>query len=72
MSSDAMSMIVDGLVTLKDRQALEDMREHRLRLREKLLQSRSRVFDPGTLVKLYETEVEMIETGLQKLGDAAV
>jgi hypothetical protein len=72
MPIDAMSMIVDGFVTLNDRQALEDMREHRLRLREKLLQSRSRVFDPDKLVQLYESEVTMIEMGIAKLGETAV
>jgi hypothetical protein len=65
--SVALSMVVDGLVTLKDRQTLEQMREHRQHLRERLLKSRNRLFDPSKLVSLYETEVEVIETGLQKL-----
>ena len=71
--SVAMSSIIDGYVFLKDRQALEDMREHRLRLREQLLRKRSSAFDPSKSVQLYETEVAMIETGLGKLkGSAAV
>jgi hypothetical protein len=65
--SIALSMVVDGLVTLKDRQTLEQMREHRQQLCERLLKSRNRLFDPSKLVSLYETEVEVIETGLQKL-----
>ena len=68
-----MSSIIDGYVFLNDRQALEDMREHRLRLREQLLRKRTSAFDPGKSVQLYETEVAMIETGLGKLnGSAAV
>lgn len=70
--SVAMSSIIDGYVTLKDRKALEDMREHRLGLREQLLRKRTSAFDPGKSVKLYETEVAMIETGLAKLGGATV
>ena len=68
-----MSSIIDGYVFLNDRQALEDMREHRLRLREQLLRKRTSALDPGKSVQLYETEVAMIETGLRKLnGSAAV
>jgi hypothetical protein len=70
--SVAMSSIIDGYVFLKDRQALEDMREHRLRLREQLLRKRTGAFDPGKSVQLYETEVAMIETGLGKLNGSAV
>jgi hypothetical protein len=71
--SVAMSSIIDGYVFLKDRQALEDMRQHRLRLREQLLRKRTSAFDPSKSVQLYETEVAMIETGLGKLnGSGAV
>lgn len=66
--SVAMSSIIDGYVFLKDRQALEDMREHRLRLREQLLRKRTSAFDPGKSVQLFETEVAMIEIGLGKLN----
>ena len=70
--SVALSMIVDGYVSLKDRKALEELREHRQRLREQLLQKRSSAFDPSRAVKLYETEVAVIETGLRRLGSATV
>jgi hypothetical protein len=66
--SAALNMIIDGLVRLKDRQALEDMREHRQRLRMQLLLKRGGAFDAGKSVQLYETEVAMIETGIAKLG----
>jgi hypothetical protein len=69
--SVALSLIVDGLVSLKDRQALEEMREHRQRLRMQLLLERSSAFDPGKSIQLYETEVAVIETGLARLGSAA-
>jgi hypothetical protein len=65
-------MIVDGFVTLKDRQALEGMREHRQRLLMQLLLKRGSAFDPGKSIQLYETEVAMIETGIAKLNGAPV
>jgi hypothetical protein len=69
--SDALGLIVDNYVSLGDRQALEDMREHRQRLRMQLLLKRGRAFDPGKSIELYETEVELIETGLAKLKGGA-
>ena len=68
--SVALGMIVDGYVSLNNRQALEELREHRQRLRMQLLLKRGSAFDPGKSIELYETEVAMIETGLAKLGDA--
>lgn len=68
--SVALGMIVDGYVSLKDRQALEDLREHRQRLRMQLLLKGSSAFDPGKSIRLYEEEVAVIETGLQRLGSA--
>jgi hypothetical protein len=70
--SVALNMVIDGLVTLRDRQALEDMRQHRQRLRMQLLLKRGSAFDPGKSIKMFETEMAMIETGLARLGEAAV
>ena len=69
--SDAIALIVDGYVSLKDRQALEQLREHRQRLRMQLLLKRGSAFDPGKSIALYETEVAMIESGLAKLDGGA-
>ena len=68
--SVALGMIVDGYVSLKNRQALEELREHRQRLRMQLLLRRTSAFDPTKSIRLYEQEVEVIETGLQRLGSA--
>ena len=68
--SVALGMIVDGYVSLKDRQALEDLREHRQRLRMQLLLRRTSAFDPSKSIRLYEDEVEVIESGIQRLGAA--
>jgi hypothetical protein len=68
--SVALGMIVDGYVSLKNRQALEELREHRQRLRMQLLLKRGSAFDPGKSIKLFETEVAMIENGLERLGSS--
>jgi hypothetical protein len=66
--SEAIALIVDGYVSLKDRQAIEDLREHRQRLREQLLHKQTSAFDCGQSIRLYDAEVAVIETGLQRLS----
>ena len=66
--SGAIGLIVDGLVYLKDRGALEEMREHRQRLRELLLQNRKGAFDPGKSLQLFDDEIAVIEMGLHRLA----
>jgi hypothetical protein len=68
--SVALGLIVEGYVSLKNRQALEDLREHRQRLRMQLLLKSGSAFDAGKSIQLYETEVAIIETGIVKLGSA--
>ena len=69
--SVALGMIVDGFVSLKNRQALEELREHRQRLRMQLLLKQTNAFDATKSIKLYETQVAMIESGLARLHDGA-
>jgi hypothetical protein len=69
--SNAIVLIVDGHVSLKDRQALEELREHRQRLREQLRLKQTGPFDCGQSIRLYDAEVAVMKTGLQKLGGSA-
>jgi hypothetical protein len=69
--SIAMKMIVDAYVSLKNRKALEDLREHRQRLKRELLLKQSDVFDFSNSIRAFDDEVVVIETGLQRLGGAA-
>ena len=68
--SIAMKMIVDAYVSLKNRKALEDLREHRRRLKRELLLKQTDAFDFSNSIRAFDDEVVVIETGLQKLGGA--
>jgi hypothetical protein len=65
-----MKLIVDAYVSLKNRQALEDLREHRQRLKRELLLKQTDVFDFSNSIRAFDDEVVVIETGLQRLGSA--
>jgi len=69
--SVAMKLIVDAYVSLKNRQALEDLREHRQRLKRELLKKQTDAFDFSNSIRAFDDEVVVIETGLQRLGSAA-
>ena len=68
--SVAMKLIVDAYVSLKNRKALEDMREHRQRLKRDLLTRQTDAFDFSNSIRAFDDEVVVIETGLQRLGGA--
>ena len=68
--SEAMKMIVDGYVRLKDREALEELRNHRRRLRQQLQEQRLGsfgTFDVSKSLQTFDAEVLVIETGLERL-----
>ncbi|WP_426413307.1 hypothetical protein [Bradyrhizobium ganzhouense] len=61
----AIELIVDGFVSLGDRQSLESLREHRRRLSVDL-KSRSG-FDYNFTIRRIEEEIAAIEIGLARL-----
>jgi hypothetical protein len=65
--SEAMKMIVDGYVRLKDRDALEQLRNHRQRLRQQLRDHRYGVLDINNSLETFDAEVLVIEAALEKL-----
>jgi hypothetical protein len=69
--SEAMKMIVDGYVRLKDRQALEELRNHRRRLRQQLGEQREGVFDASQSIRTFDAEVLVIEAALEQLRGSA-
>jgi hypothetical protein len=65
--SEAMKMIVDGYVRLKDREALEQLRNHRQRLRQQLRELRDGSLDATRSIQTFDAEVLVIEAALEKL-----
>lgn len=65
--SEAVKLIVDAYVNLKDRAAIEELREHRRALRETLQAQTNGVFDPSYLTGVIDGDLEAIEAGLARL-----
>jgi hypothetical protein len=63
--SESVRLIVDACVSLKDRQAIEDMREHRQMLRKKLQACDG--IDVSSSLQLIESDLSEIEAGLVRL-----
>jgi hypothetical protein len=64
---DAVKLIVDAYVTLKDRVALEEMREHRQRLRRDLQAKAGGWVDVNRSIQLFDEDIEAVEAGLARL-----
>ena len=65
--SEAVKLIVDAYVNLKNRQALEELREHRQRMRKNLEGKTAGLFDVSKVIRTYDDELEIIETGLGRM-----
>ena len=65
--SHSVKLIVDAFVSLKDREALDEMREHRQRLREQLQARVGQPFDVGQTVKVVDEDLRVIDDGVARL-----
>ena len=65
--SEAAKLIVDAYVRLKDCQALEEMREHRLRMRKTLHEKAGGWFDLSRPIRDCDEELRIVESGLERL-----
>jgi len=65
--SVAVKLIVDGFVRLRDRRALETMREHRQRLRKSLQERVGGCFDVSRSIELCDDDIVIVEAGLARL-----
>jgi hypothetical protein len=63
--SESVKLIVDAFVSLKDRVAMENLREHRQLLRKKLQDIDG--IDVSTSLQLIESDLSEIEAGLVRL-----
>ena len=65
--SEAVKLIVDTLVGLKDRRAIEEMRDHRQGLRRKLQERDGRPFSLDSAIGVMDSDLHEIEAGLARL-----
>jgi hypothetical protein len=65
--SESVRLIVNAYVQLRDRQAIEQLREHRRLLREKLQAIAGGDFDPSRSLRLIDSDLSEIDAGLARL-----
>ena len=65
--SSAVKSIVDIYVKLRDRQAIEDLREHRHQLRKRVAEKSTGWFDTSHLMGLIDEDLQAIDAGLNRL-----
>jgi hypothetical protein len=62
--TEALKMIVDGYLSLKDRKALEELRAHRERLRKQIEGRALDGIDAGPTMQLFDEELHVIQVAL--------
>ena len=65
--SDAVRLVVAGFVSLKDRVALEEMRQHRQRLRGELQQRADGLGMTSYSLNIIDADLQAIEEGFARL-----
>jgi hypothetical protein len=65
--SEAMKLIVEGYISLKDRTALEDIRAHRQRLRKQLDDRPKGYINVSHATEIFDEELSIIEAAINRL-----
>jgi hypothetical protein len=65
--SEAIKRIVDGYLSLKNRDALEDLRAHRQRLRKQLEERTPGGIDAGPAMHTFDEDLRVIEAAINRL-----
>jgi hypothetical protein len=65
--SEAVRLIVNAYVSLKDRHSLEGLREHRQRMRKQLQERAGGAFDVSRSVRQCDEDIKIVEDGLARL-----
>jgi hypothetical protein len=65
--SEAIKLIVDGYLSLKNRDALEDLRAHRQRLRKQLEERTPGGIDAGPAMDAFDEDLRVIEAAINRL-----
>jgi hypothetical protein len=66
--AESVKLIVEAFVSLKDRQSLEAMREHRQRLRAELQKKSGQYFDVTGTIRSIDSDLHAIEEGFTRLA----
>jgi len=64
--SEAMKLIVDGYLSLKNRDAIEEMRAHRQRLRKQLKERPPGGIDTGPAIEALDEDLRVIEAAINR------
>ena len=67
--SQAIKLIVDGYVTLKDRIAIEELRAHRQRLRRQIVELPPGGIDAGPTIEIFDEELRVIDIALANFSE---
>jgi hypothetical protein len=67
--SQAIKLIVDGYVALKDRVAIEEIKAHRQRLRRQLEERLGGGIDAGPTMQVFDEELRVIDTALASFSE---
>jgi len=65
--SEAVKLIVDTYVSLKNREGLEAIREHRQLMRDQLREKSGGAFDVSKSIRTCDDEIAIVEQGLDRL-----
>jgi hypothetical protein len=64
--SEALKLIVDGYLSLKNHEALEDIRAHRQRLRKQLAERTPGGIDAGPAIEALDEDLRVIEAAIAR------
>jgi hypothetical protein len=64
--SEAIKLVVEGYLSLKDRGAIEEMRAHRQRLRKQLGQQPPGGIDAGAALEALDADLRVIEAAINR------
>ena len=65
--SEAVKLIVESFISLKDRASLEEMRKHRQKLRKELQGRVGPAFDLSQTIRSIDDDLKIIEDGVARL-----
>jgi hypothetical protein len=64
--TEALKLIVDGYLSLKNREALDEMRAHRQRLRKQLEERTPGGIDAGPAMEALDEDLRVIEAAINR------